>query len=155
MNPDLFSTIGSGVLSGLVTTLLVFVVIRYWKGVLIPWYENRIYKDIKIAGEWETTGEEKDEVFHETAKIQQHAHRVWGDIIYKKDDELITYEFEGEFKNLIFTARYSVKGQNDLDRGTFTLMIRNNGNVLKGHYAWYLAELHDVISGQYEWIKKV
>lgn len=151
---QLLFSLSTGIISGLITAILVFIGIKYWNNIVVPWYENRVYKDIKISGEWETTGYEHEEVFHEVAKINQNAHSVWGDITYKTDSELIEYQFEGEFKNLILTARYWVKNENNLDRGTFTLMLKNNGRTLKGFYAWYLAADNDVISGSYEWIKK-
>ena len=154
MSYDLFIVIGSGVVSGFVATFLTFVAARYWTKVIVPWYEERVYKDIKIAGEWDTQGEEHGDTFHEIAKVSQQAHRVWGDIIYQSPSEIINYEFEGEFRNLILTGRYWVKGRNDLDRGTFTLMLRENGKLLKGFYAWYLGDEHDVVSGWYKWIRK-
>ncbi|MBM4341548.1 MAG: hypothetical protein FJ110_18635 [Deltaproteobacteria bacterium] len=154
MGYDLFIAIGSGVVSGLVATFLTFVAARYWTKVIVPWYEDRVYKDIKIAGEWDTQGDEHGDTFHEIAKVSQQAHRIWGDIIYQSPGEIINYEFEGEFRNLILTGRYWVKGRNDLDRGTFTLMLRENGKVLKGFYAWYLGDENDVVSGWYKWIRK-
>jgi hypothetical protein len=142
-----------GILSALIATFLVFIGAKYWNAVIVPWYEDKVYKDIRIEGEWKTSGEENRHVFNEIAKVKQKAHRVWGEIIYKTEDNVVEYEFEGEFKNLILTARYCVKGQNDLDRGTFTLMLKNNGKILKGFYAWYTDVENDVLSGKYEWTK--
>ena len=135
------------------TSFLLFIGLKYWNAVVVPWYENRIYKDIKIEGEWKTIGIEHGENFEENARVKQNAHRVWGDITYKSSSEFIEYQFEGEFRNLILTGRYWVKGENNLDRGTFTLMTKNNGRTLKGYYAWYLAGDNDVVSGSYEWNK--
>ncbi len=146
-----WSTIGAGILSGLLATFLILVITKYWKQVIIPWYEDRVYKDIRIAGEWKTRGEHKEGRFEEDAKVRQKAHWVWGDIVYKTEEGIIDYEFKGEFKNLILTAQYGVKGESNLDRGTFTLMLRNNGRVLRGFYSWYEDEMNDVMSGSYEW----
>ena len=151
MNVEIIPILIGGVLSALIATFLVFTGSKYWSKVIVPWYEDRVYKDIRIEGEWTTSGEEEDETFNEVAKVSQKANRVWGDIIYKTTSGVTEYEFEGEFKNLILTARYWVKRENNLDRGTFTLMLRNNGRILKGFYAWYSDEQNDVISGKYEW----
>ena len=153
MVSNIYFSLVIGVVSGIITTVLIFIGMKYWNSVIVPWYEDRVYKDIKISGEWKTTGEEHGEVFQEVAKVKQNAHRVWGNIIYKTESEFTEYEFEGEFRNLILTARYWVKSENDLDRGTFTLMLKNNGYTLKGFYSWYLAEDNDVISGSYEWVR--
>jgi hypothetical protein len=153
VNIEILPIILQGVLSALIATSLIFIAAKYWNTVIVPWYEDRVYKDIRIDNEWKTSGEEKGDTFSEMAKVKQRAHRVWGEIIYKTDADIVEYEFEGEFKNLILTARYWVKGQNNLDRGTFTLMLKNNGKIMSGFYAWYADVENDVLSGKYEWIK--
>lgn len=151
MSVEILPIIAGGVLSALIATLLIFLGARYWKNVIVPWYEDRVYKDIKIDGEWLTRGKEEGKEFEEVALVMQNAHRVWGSITYKTQSSVTEYQFEGEFRNLILTARHSVKGKHQLERGTFTLMLRENGRLLKGFYAWYLSEKHDVVSGSYEW----
>ena len=153
MVQSILFALSTGVISGVIAAVLIFVGLRYWNRVIVPWYEDRVYLDIKIAGDWETTGQEHGETFHEAAKVEQNAHRVWGEITYKTESEFIQYEFEGEFRNLLLTARYWVKADNNLDRGTFTLMLKNNGRTLKGFYAWYLDDDNDVISDSYEWTR--
>jgi len=153
MGSQLALSLLSGVLSGIIAAFLVFVVAHYWKKIILPWCEERVYKDVKISGEWRTHGNEGGQTFEETAKVYQNAHHIWGEIFYQRESHLITYEFEGEFRNLILTARYSVKAQHDLDRGTFTLMLRNNGKMLKGFFAWYVDNENDVVSGKYEWVR--
>jgi hypothetical protein len=145
---------GAGVISALVATFLVFVGAKYWNRVVLPWYEDRVYRDIRLAGEWRTVGEEEGGRIKEVAKVRQKAHRVWGEIVLDEQTDVREYEFEGEFKNLILTARYWTKGESDLDRGTFTLMLRDNGGTLKGCYAWYGGKVNDVVSGKYEWTKR-
>lgn len=153
MVPEVFFALGVGVVSGLFSTILVFLGAKYWNSVVIPWYEERVYKDIRIAGEWRTRGKESGEEFSETAIIKQNAHRVWGEITYRTEDEFILYEFEGELRNLILSARYWVKGQNNLDRGTFTLMVKDNGDTLQGYYAWYMDIANEVIGDRYVWTR--
>ena len=153
MGDQLLTAIVGGVIGALIATFLMLVGGKYWKEIIVPWYEDKIYKDIRIAGDWKTLGDEDGIKFNENAKIQQKAHCISGEIIYKTESEVNEYEFEGEFKNLILTARYWVKGESNLDRGTFTLMLRNNGRMLKGFYAWYLDDRNGVVSGSYEWTK--
>ncbi len=153
MSEQLLTAVVGGVTGALIATFLIFVGNKYWKEIIIPWYEDRLYKDVRIAGNWKTLGYEAGVEFNEIAKIQQKAHRIWGEIIYKTEEDVNEYEFEGEFKNLILTARYCVKEESNLDRGTFTLMLQNNGRMLKGFYAWYQDDKNEVVSGSYEWTK--
>jgi hypothetical protein len=95
MVPEVFFALGVGVVSGLFSTILVFLGAKYWNSVVIPWYEERVYKDIRIAGEWRTRGKESGEEFSETAIIKQNAHRVWGEITYRTEDEFILIRVRG------------------------------------------------------------
>lgn len=144
----------TGLVSGLLTTLLVFVTSRYWQRVLMPWYENRLYQDIRIDGDWIGTGIEYGIPFTEIIRVHQTAHHVKGETTFKRGADIVDYEFEGEFKNLVLTVQYWAKRENNLDRGTFTLMLENNGEALRGHYVWYSPTDNCVQSGEYKWIRK-
>jgi len=143
----------SGIISGLLSSLIVFVVVKYWNSVVVPWYEQRVYKDVPIGGKWAAEGVEREVPFVEDVIVRQKAHRVSGEIIYKGERETIEYEFDGEFKNLILTARYWTKRQSTLSRGTFTLMLRDEGKTLEGYYAGYLGkeDVNEVVGGPYKW----
>jgi hypothetical protein len=41
-----------GVVSGVVTTILVFSFRIVWKKIIMPWYEERLYQGAKIEGVW-------------------------------------------------------------------------------------------------------
>lgn len=140
----------TGIVSGLISAILVFIGVKWWNRAIVPWYEERVYKDVKISGVWETSYEDNNTIVHEVATVEQNAHRVWGEITCEGEE----YLFEGEFRNLILTARYWEKSRNTLDRGTFTLMLKGHSNTLRGFYAWYLGEESNVKSGWYEWNRK-
>lgn len=132
-----------GVISGLVATFLSLVIARIWKLIVEPWFEERIYKDAQIEGRWRSSG---SFVFPETGEVQQSfiwnirraGHRVFGTIVCTSGPEDgKTYIFEGEFRNLLFTATYSSDSQSALERGTVSYMLVNNGNTLQGHCLYY------------------
>ena len=46
------SSIASGIISGLVTAFMLFVFAILWKKNITPWFENLLYQDVCIEGEW-------------------------------------------------------------------------------------------------------
>jgi len=52
-NPDKFwDSIMNGVISGVVTALLIFIFQILWKQNFLVWIENLLFQDVKIEGEW-------------------------------------------------------------------------------------------------------
>lgn len=49
---NLFSSLASGIISGLITALLLFVFAILWRKNIEPWFENLLYQDVCIEGEW-------------------------------------------------------------------------------------------------------
>lgn len=142
-----------GIISGLITTFIVIVIQRLWVGAVEPWYEERIYKDAKLEGVWEGVYPGLD--LKEIITLKRVAHRVDGVVaIVEGPDQGKTYEISGSFKNLILTANYHSVDRRSLDRGTYTLMLKNNGTKLEGHSAFYEDESHEVVSGSCVWTRK-
>ena len=40
------------IISGLITTFIIIVLRGIWKKIILPWYENTLYKDALIEGKW-------------------------------------------------------------------------------------------------------
>ena len=49
---DIMNSIASGIISGLVTAFLLFVFAILWRKNITPWFENLLYQDVCIEGEW-------------------------------------------------------------------------------------------------------
>ncbi|WP_375605733.1 hypothetical protein [Flavobacterium davisii] len=47
-----FKSIVDGIISGVVTAFILFIVQILWKQNLLIWIENLLYQDVKIEGEW-------------------------------------------------------------------------------------------------------
>ena len=137
MASQLLYSLVTGVISGLLAVFLVFVITTCWRKILVPWYENRIYQDIRIDGVWSGSGVEREKPFTEVIRVKQIAHRVEGEIVFKNRNAIIEYIFKGEFKSLLLTAQYYAKQESNLDRGTFTLLLHNNKKTFHGYYTVY------------------
>lgn len=143
-----------GIYSGLITSLLVFAFQSQWKKIIVPWYEERIYKDARIEGNWEI---EYDGIARrEIIALERKAHSVSGTIVGIAGEDIgKSYKLDGVFKNLLLTASYSSEDRTSLDRGTFTLFLGDNGNTLKGCSSYYEDESGTVTSDNCKWRRKI
>lgn len=149
---ELGTGVTAGIIAGLVTSFIVITWQQLWINVIQPWYEERIYKDTKIEGRWEISYPHHGG--REFADLKRTGHHVTG-VITAIDgpDKGKAYEFDGTFKNLILTGSYSALQQRSLDRGTISVMLKNNGERFEGHSVFYADECHEMRSERCEWIR--
>tara|TARA_R110002110_G_scaffold95455_1_gene246500 strand:- start:52336 stop:52788 length:453 start_codon:yes stop_codon:yes gene_type:complete len=142
-----------GIIAGLTTTFIVVVLQKLWTSAIEPWYEERVYKDAKIEGVWEGTYEEID--LKEIVTLKRKAHSISGTIaIIEGPNQGQTFELTGTFKNLILTATYSAEDRESLDRGSYTLMLRQNGKAMEGHSSFYEDDKNEIVTGPCTWRRK-
>ena len=127
-----------GVISGLVATFLALVISQLWNKIIVPWFEERIYKDAHIEGKWNAKfyfrgNKTEDFIFN----IRRTSHHITGDMIGLEDGK--KYEIDGEFRNMILTLSYSSKIEYEVDRGCLTLLLIKNGKEFDGHIAYYFS----------------
>lgn len=132
-----------GIIGGLCATALTFVIQAYWIRVIIPWYEERIYKDAKVEGKWVGDIQTADNNVNPfTFNISRSSHRVYGTMINNRSGSI--YSIEGEFRNMIMTLTYSSTQSHAVDRGCFTFLLINNGRQLDGHVVYYYSPEHRI-----------
>lgn len=111
-----------------------------------------IYRDAKIEGRWDSrvnyskSEHDWDEFL---VDLRRHSHPVKATLTCVDGaNKGCVYSFEGTFRNLILTGTYSATEQTRLARGTLTLMLLNNGDVMEGAAAVYSPIGHGVFSAQ-------
>lgn len=141
-----------GVVSGLVTTVLVFFLHKIYLHVIQPWIENRVYKDARIEGRWCITYPELKEQVEEQATLNRVAHRITGQITCSKGpDSGKVYNVEGTFRNLLLTLTYTSADPAALDRGAFVLQLNGNGSSFSGRSAYYFNNDHSIVDAACTW----
>lgn len=144
----------SGLVSGIIVTLLVVVFRSFWNGTIIPWFENRVYKDIHIEGSWfslypTVVGERQ-----ETITLERHGHEVTGTFICNTDhNEGEQYNIKGNFRNMILTLLYEAKDKQISDRGTITLKCVKSGKRMSGKIAIYQDRLDTIDVNELLWFR--
>ncbi|MBX3735104.1 MAG: hypothetical protein KF715_00315 [Candidatus Didemnitutus sp.] len=145
MSP-LASNVIAGIVSGLLATLLTIGFRSFWLRVVIPWFEELVYKDARIEGVWYcASAQEVREEQTYTATITRNAHKVSAVMVCGSgEDQGQSYRIEGIFKNLILSATYESLSRTSLDRGALSLMLKENGDRLVGYLAFYHDRGHKI-----------
>lgn len=128
-----------GVVASLLSVLISLVIRECWIKILIPWYEERLYKGAEIAGVWNSCTVYSDGGENSmTYIINRKGYRIWGEIRCTDGiDKGQGWLFTGSFKNLILNALYESSNPRVLDKGSMTLMLNHNGERLTGHLIYY------------------
>ncbi|MGP5179150.1 hypothetical protein, partial [Psychrobacter aquimaris] len=140
--------------SGLVVSFLVLVIGRFWRGVVEPWFEERVYKDLHLEGKWFSLYLESEDYRQEIINLKRHGHAVTGTMICKNSaDEGEEYSLSGSFRNLILPMTYESVYKSKSDRGTITLKSSHNGQQLIGKIAMYETRRDSIGTTQVIWFR--
>lgn len=96
-----------GIISGLITSAILFLLLQVFNKIVLPWFQDIIYSGVRIEGQWYT-----QKIFKETGTIQdelmeikQHAYKLSGIYTVTKripdteNVELKTFVLEGKIKD--------------------------------------------------------
>ena len=160
---DITGSIIIGVISGITTSTLVYIIVLVFNRIVIPWYQDLIYKGVDISGEW------KSEIDYGilgppfgakglfVLKLNQKAHSVKGSAtgIVKRDGQetVTTYNVEGEIGDRILHLTLKCSDKQRLGIYTELLEVSGHGNVMQGWTNWYSGRTFAVTALQKTWVR--
>jgi hypothetical protein len=134
-----------GIISGIITTMLIYFINEIIKKIFIPWFEEKVYKDVKLEGSWSGKVKYEDSTIEEfTINIERVSHAISGVIISKMTGKI--YQINGEFRNSILLFSYDGTNKDEIDRGNFVLILKNNAKELDGYITYYRTNKHIIES---------
>lgn len=126
------------VVSGIGVSFLLLIFKRFWSNTLFPWFENLVYRDLKIEGKWYGVYTDLVTIRQDIIEIDRKGHVINGTLCCIAEiDKGEKYLVKGSFKNLILSLTYETADKTKTDRGSLTLMSKNNGCILRGKIAFY------------------
>jgi len=140
---DVASQILIGVFSGIATGIVILMFTQVWQKVVLPWYEERVYKGVRISGTWQLIDEEPDDsqwTQRELLIIKQTAYRLSGhQILYTKEggtEGIKTLDISGEIRDGYVVLAANSKDPSALSRGAFLGRVGGAGDILEGQAAF-------------------
>lgn len=139
-----------GVISGLVATFFAVVFASFWKTIIQPWYEERVYKGVRIEGRWIGKAVIDGTVRETNWNISQVAHSIqMKAMTLEGPGKGRSYIGKGEIENRILTVTYRRESKKALERGCLVLKIARNGSQMKGFLALENAYTGQIIAPEY------
>jgi hypothetical protein len=149
----------AGIVSGLFVTLSVFVFRILWKSKIEPWFEERVYKDAKIEGQWLSVypamGSDAGKR-QEIIVLTRRGHAVTGTMTCIKNggrDDGQQYDLYGSFRNMILPLTYETHDRQKTDRGTIALKLTYNAGRFEGSVALYVDATDSIQSTDVVWFR--
>jgi len=140
-----------GVVAGIVTTWLLIICGLLIKQVIIPWYQQLVYRGIDLSGTWQHVFELNGGRYRFDIHLQQSAHRLVGTVTKSKsgtqDDYSHTFNCSGSVSDGFVVLNLESTDRSSLSLGTTLLKIFETGERLKG-YVVYRGRKNDEI----EWV---
>lgn len=152
---DLFdpSTIGGailwGIVAGVITSSLLSVIGQIFTKIVIPWFQNLVYKGVDLSGKWITQKTYPDGIsYHYSLILDQNAHDLKGSMTISKiysqldpsdghqDDYLQLFIATGSTWEGFVTINLTSKDRRCLSIATSLLKIQNRGESLIGHLSY-------------------
>ncbi len=137
-------TIFLGVISGILTALLLFVVGVLVNRSFLPWYRSLIYSGIDVSGVWKhEINVRSNRTQISTFKIKPNAHSIKGKASVSKYDEkqnlLSTEDFyvKGKIKDRLVHITLEPTDKKRLGIITYLVEVVGSGNIMKGWSTWY------------------
>jgi len=148
MSAETLNSLLLGIISGILTTALLWAIHELWAHRIVPWYEKRVYKGVNIEGTWSLVDDSSDKDGHwaqnEILSLRQTAHRLTGSLtLLPKDDEnakSIVLDAVGDISDRFVSLIFKSPLQNRLSYSGVLLEIIKDGNTLRGSTSMYDVE---------------
>ena len=157
LTDQLFFVLGTGVVSGIVTSIIVWVTGVIWFKKAVPWYENILYRGISLKGHWERSADGPDQetiwTQIETMDLDQNAATITGTATLTPDTQCVDKQKQisllvsGEISDRFVTLNFRSPTRDRLSYSSLLMTVSGDGNELDGHACWYNVDDGRIKSG--------
>ena len=149
-----------GVVSGILTSALIYLLILIFTRIVLPWYRQLMYRGIEVQGEWTSSMHLRPELIQEwSMELKQKADSVSGDLSQSKcqDGQIIkteTLRLTGSLKDRFLSGSIHPVEKSRLGICMILLEIVGDGSEMQGCVGWYDIGTKSIMSDDIE-LKRV
>lgn len=124
-----------GVVSGVLSAAIVYLLVSIFKNIVIPWYLKIVYQGIDISGNWKTKVEFSNGEKTEALSINQSAHSLKGTLVRHQDIDGITSISTSKVKGEVWEGCVTLKIRStDSKKLSFgNMLLKVEGEKLVGY----------------------
>jgi len=149
MKQEIIYAILIGVLSGVITAIMIWVIREIFIKIITPWFEQIVYKGVLLDGAWSTVINSKNVIGDKKRRVLkldiiQKGNRITGAFYalseyFDKNGNCVEdkkyenhYYINGSIKNNYLVLNYEATSKNRTGLGTLALQITTGGNKMSG-----------------------
>ena len=130
-----------GIVAGLVTSAVLFILGNLVAKVILPWYEALVYKGVDLRGVWTQEFDASGAHYSIQLSFEQHAHRITGTGTFTKSgtgatDYVQFFTIEGSTWEGFLVLNMRSKTRKSLSFVAGLLKVKDRGRALKGHWVY-------------------
>jgi len=144
MSEDLTFSILAGILSGLVTSAILFAMAFVFRRHITPWFSDQIYRGIRVEGNWSLVdGDDDTESQYnqrETLELTQKASNLSGNLILvPKEGEGVprTLTIEGVIRDRFLPLTCTPSTRKNLAYVSYLGEVQGDGTEIRGEAVFY------------------
>lgn len=145
-----------GVLSGVLTAVLLWLIGVLFTKVLIPWYQNFVYQGGHVDGTWAGFYKEGDPPACRVS-LRQKGHKISGEILLHRqpdgEETIKAFVCRGVLKDRNLILTYKPKDKRQLGSGAILMTLTNDGNRFEGKSLYFGSVDNKVESLKEYWIR--
>ena len=141
-----------GILTGIITTAILYLISRMFMDWVMPWYRSVKYTGIDVSGVWETKQDFETSVEYSLLNLRQKADKLeglWTISITQNgsdENEIKTFIIEGSIEDRFALLTSKNTDQRQIGIGTMLIEAVGNGFELKGCETWYSVDNKEIKS---------
>ena len=136
-----------GVVSGILTSALIFLAVKIFRKIIIPWYQSIVYQGLVIDGEWKIILQTPHRIQTQDIilNIAQKAYRLEGTATYiimiesagEWSEQIKTFKVDGRISDrfVVITLRHAERSR--IGVASLLLEIIGDGRTMSGQYTYY------------------
>lgn len=157
---SLTSNIIIGILTGILTTALLYLISRMFIDWVMPWYRSVKYTGIDVSGVWETKQDFESSVEYSLLNLSQRADKLkglWTISITQNgsdENEIKTFSVEGTIEDRFALLISKNTDKRQIGIGTMLIEAVGNGFELLGCETWYSVDNKEIKSDKISFKRK-
>jgi len=145
--------VATGVMTGVITSALLYAAVEFFRRVVVPWYAGLIYSGVEIAGEWVS---ESAPFANQTIRLslRQQANQLTGVVTYQNQDNengakeaVRVFRASGDISDRFVCLRLRYKGRRRIGIVHYLIEVVGDGRAMRGFATYYDLVAEKIASG--------
>src|SRR5437588_8127830 len=152
----IYGTVFWGVVAGILTSGLLFTLGIITSRIVIPWYQDLVYKGVDLRGLWLNELDYAGARYRYHTSLKQNAHQVTGTTTLTKsgtgpDDYVINFDVTGYTWEGFVVLNFRSNDRKTLSFATALFKVKDRGRSLIGHLIFRSLTTDEVASEEAHW----